>query len=139
MNAEPITKSEEQDPQALAEVSDVRPVSPHNQAIYEAGKKMLIDSVDVGRSFSQFMITLSSSLIMVYIGILQFIWGKETLAPTLGSALYLLPPIFFLVSCALFIISYFPRTDNYSLDILEEIKTARRRSSNTGPSLLKSV
>ena len=40
-------------------LDSVQDISPHNKALYEAGKKMLVDSIDVGREFCKFMTTTS--------------------------------------------------------------------------------
>ena len=59
------------DPEKI-EVSNVVQTTPHNDAIYEAGKTLLIDSITTGREFCKFMITMSTSAIPIYLGLLKF-------------------------------------------------------------------
>lgn len=75
------------------------------------------------------MITLNAALVPVYLGILKFIGIDKKLASfMLGIKLiYLIPSLFLLVSCALFILAYFPRYSQYSLELLDEISSAHEQ------------
>jgi len=138
MNENEIQGDDNSEQQEHVEVSEITPVSPHHNAIYEAGKKMLIDSIDVGKNFSQFMITLSATLIMVYVGILKFLGIDKTASSASRlSFIYIVPPILFLISCAIFIVNYFPKTGKFSLDIIEEIKSARNNVIDKSQNLIK--
>lgn len=61
------------------EIESAEPLSPHNEALYEAGKEMLKSSMTTGRDFCQFMITVSSGAIptfLVNIGLIVFLVGS---------------------------------------------------------------
>lgn len=103
-------------------------LSPQSEALFEVGKKMLTDSIEVGRDFAKFMMTLSSSSIPVYIGILTFI-NKDSIQEYSFS--YYIPPIAFLVTIIIFSISFFPQYGKYSIDVIEEIKAAREKAINS--------
>jgi len=111
------------------EITEAFPASPQSTALFESAKQILSTSVEVGRTFSQFMITLNATLIPVYLGILKFIGIDKKLASSvLGIKLmYLISPLFLLISCALFILAYFPRYSQYSLEILDEISSAHEQ------------
>jgi hypothetical protein len=112
-------------------VKRVAAITPHHDAIYEVGKKMLADSVDVGREFSKFMVSLALSAIPIYVGLVGLLGIKHVASP-----LFFLPPGAFLLAAVLFVFAYFPRQGKYSLDIIEEIEGARDRALNSRNSLL---
>ena len=105
-------------------------VSPHNKAVYEAGKKMLTDSIDVGRDFCKTMITISTGAIPIYISILKLIGVQKIGDISFTTAFGLLatsPCLLFLVASIVYILGYFPGRGEFSLDIIQEIDAARRR------------
>jgi len=104
-------------------LKNVSSISPHNEAIYEVGKKMLADSIEVGRDFSKFMINLSTSAIPIYITLIGFLSLQK-----LQTILLIIPPISFLVSSVLFVFAYLPKQGKYSLDVIDEIESAISRS-----------
>jgi len=107
--------------------SVVRPLTPTNKAIYEAGKSMLIESVSTGREFCKFMIGTAMSAIPIYLGLLKFVL-PEKYVPTLKVGLLaLIPAILFLLSGIIFMLGYFPEEGRASLDLPDEIE--RERSS----------
>lgn len=105
-----------------AEILQVQAVTPHNRAIYEAGKTMLIDSLKTGRDFCQFMITLNTGAISVYLALLTFLLPKNYSLSLLNGMLDTGPAILFLLSAIIFAIGFFPRVDSFSLDIISEIE-----------------
>ena len=99
--------------------------SPHDAGLYEAGKKLLVDSVEVGRDFCKTMITVATGAIPIYIALIGFIVGKD-FRPGFGQGLVLvLAPGALLLSATAFAIGYFPKGSNFSLDVPAEIETAR--------------
>ena len=109
------------------EVTHARPESPHNAALYEAGKALLVDSVTAGRDFCRFMIGVSTGAIPVYMVLIGLIVGKEY-RPKLGDGIVLLAaPSVFLVAAAVFAVGVFPFGQSLSLDLPEEIERVRVR------------
>lgn len=107
-------------------VSDVQAVTPHNDALYEAGKKLLMDSVETGRDYCKFMITTSVGAIPVYLGLLG-VMLPEKYEPTWTSGpVLIVPPLLFVASAALSIAGYLPRVATFSLDLPEEIEEVRQ-------------
>jgi hypothetical protein len=113
-------------PQSRSEYR-VSKITPHNKALAEAGKKMLIDSIDVGREFCKSMIMISTGAIPIYIALLKLV-GVENASRSYGrgTILFILPCALFLSATVAYIIGYFPRTGKFSLDVVEEINSARQ-------------
>ena len=101
--------------------------SPHEDAIYEAGKSILLESVAIGRDFCKFMITVSTGAIPLYIGLLKFIYPNDSQTNSSNCELFfmLLPCILFLISSTLFIFGLLPKFKRFSLDSYEETEAAR--------------
>jgi len=102
----------------------VEPLSPHNEALYEAGKDMLKSSISTARDFCKFMITISTGAIPTYLALLKFVLPEEVVLPVIKLVLSVIPPFFFLISAMIFVFGYFPITHRFSLDIIEEIQGA---------------
>jgi hypothetical protein len=114
------------------ELDEVKDITPHNKALYEAGKKMLVDSVDVGREFCKFMTTTTLGAIPTYLALLKLVLPKDYALQSHDELVFLLPPLTFLAASVLFVLGYFPRKGSLSLDFPEDIErdrntTIRRR------------
>lgn len=114
-----------------ASVSGTEPVSVHNIALYEAGKKLLIESIDAGKDFIKFMITLSVSMVPVYFALLRYIGLNEMGFHEGLSIISLIPPIFFLLAIVSYVSGYFPRTEKFSLEIIDQIRKVRDKFIKT--------
>lgn len=107
------------------EVLQTEAVSPHNKAIYEAGKTILIDSVKIGRDFCQFMITTSTGAIPVYLAIIALLLPKNYAFDIVAGIIVAGPAICFLLAALIFALGFFPISDSFSLDLINEIEKAR--------------
>jgi hypothetical protein len=88
----------------MADGIEVRtaPESPHNAALYEAGKQLLVDSVEVGRDFCKFMVGVSTGAIPTYLALVGLATGK-TFRPSFTEGLILLTPaVLFLAGAGIF-------------------------------------
>ena len=94
------------------ELERVQDITPHNKALYEAGKKLLVDSVDVGREFCKFMTTTTLGAIPAYLALLKLVLPKDYSLHSYDEVLFLAPPMIFLASAALFVLGYFPQKGN---------------------------
>ena len=104
--------------------------SPHNKAVYEAGKAMLVDSIKTGRDFCQFMITTSTGAIPIYLAIIAFLLPKDYSFVMLMGIVVAGPAVIFLIAALVFALGYFPTSDYFSLDLIDEIEKARSRIIN---------
>lgn len=106
-------------------VSDIEARSPHNEGLYEAGKTLLVDSVEVGRDFCKSMMSVATGAIPVYIALVGLVVG-EKFRPNLSQGIVLtLAPGAFLLALIAFAIGYFPTGLTFSLDIPDQIERAR--------------
>ena len=104
-------------------LESVEPLSPHNEALYEAGKDVLKSSISTARDFCKFMITMSTGAIPTYLALLEFVLPEEIVLPVDRLVLSVIPPFIFLISAVIFTLGYLPATHHFSLDIVEEIRT----------------
>lgn len=106
-------------------VGEVGTLSPHDKALLEAGKQLLVESVATGREFCKFMIGASVSAIPVYLGLLKLV-SPESYRPTPAEAsLAIAPAALFLAAATLFIVGFFPQRGSFSLDLPDEIERER--------------
>lgn len=103
-------------------------LSPHNKALYEAGKALLVESVSVGREFCKFMTTTALSAIPLYLALLKFVLPKDYVLQSRDEVFFLLPIVAFLASSVLFILGYFPQRGRLSLDLPSEIERERGKT-----------
>ena len=135
MNPRPNSDSSETPPNM--QVIDVVEVSPHNKAVYESGKKILVDSINTGREFCQSMIKTSTGAVPIYLGILVFILPKDYSLGIRAGIVVSLPAIAFLIASVVFSIGYLPITTHFSLDLIEEIERERNRIVRRRSQLIK--
>lgn len=109
------------------EVTDLRPLSPHTQALYEAGKSVLIDSIQTGREFCKFMIGAATGGIPIYLGLLSLFLPQKYHPSFSEGVTLLIPALLFLATAVVSVIGYFPKCTRVSLEILEEIRNDRDR------------
>jgi hypothetical protein len=111
-----------------AEVEEVGEVSPHSKALYEAGKALLVSSIETGRDFCKFMIGVSTGAIPIYLGLLKFVLPEGFVPPAREGLLALIPAALFLLASVLFVVGYFPQKSTFSLDLIEEIERERTQA-----------
>jgi hypothetical protein len=112
------------------ELESVQDVTPHNKALYEAGKKLLVESIDVGREFCKFMTTTALGAIPTYLALLKLVLPKDYSLQAWDEAKFLAPTGLFLLSSILFVLGYFPHKGQLSLDIPAEVERERRITIN---------
>jgi len=111
--------------QEVVQADVAEELSPHNKALYEAGKGLLIESVGVGREFCKFMTTTTLSAIPIYLGLLKLVLPKDYVLQSRDEISLLVPAVAFLVSSILFVLGYFPQKGKLSLDLPSEIERER--------------
>jgi hypothetical protein len=104
------------------------PITPHNQALYEAGKEMLVDSITVGREFCKFMVGISTGAISIFLAILAVALPKDY-RPSWGFGIAIVvTAAVFLVSAGAYALGVFPQQGHLSLDLVESIDEARTKA-----------
>lgn len=104
--------------------------SPHTEALYEAGKKLLVDSIEVGREFCKFMVGVSTGAIPLYLALVGLATGRSYRPSLVEGTALLVPPAVFLAAAAVFTFGYFPVRSSVSLEVLDEIDAARLATVN---------
>lgn len=110
------------------ELLEVSAVTPHNRALYEAGKMLLTDSITTGRDFCKFMISLSTGAIPIYLGLLKFVLPEHYTLSLQQGVLAIIPVVLFLIASIVFTIGYYPQVSQFSLDVIDEIEKERTRT-----------
>src|SRR5438105_2716297 len=73
-------------------------ITPHNAALYEAGKKLLLDSVSIGQDFCKLMIGLANGAIPIYAGLLTLILPKGFAFGSFEGFVLVIPAFLFLLA-----------------------------------------
>lgn len=107
-------------------LEQVQAITPHNKALYEAGKKLLVDSVDVGREFCKFMTTTTIGAIPTYLALLKLVLPKDYSLQSYDEIRFVVPPLLFLISTVFFVLGYFPQKGFLCLDLPAEIEREQR-------------
>jgi hypothetical protein len=107
-----------------------QPVTPHNQALYEAGKQLLVGSIDVGREFCKFMVGVSTGAIPLYLALLGLALPKDFRPSWERGIVEIVPAVVFLLAASAFAVGVFPRTGTFSLDVPDQIDAARTNAIN---------
>ena len=110
------------------ELVGVSAVTPHNRALYEAGKNLLVESITTSRDFCKFMISMSTGAIPIYLALIKFVLPEKYTLTFNQSALVVIPAFLFLIASIVFTFGYFPQSGNFSLDIIEEIERERKKT-----------
>lgn len=111
--------------QTPTKVENLKAVTPHNKALQDIGKLMLLESVTVGREFCKFMITLSISAIPIYLALLKLVINEKYILIFSQGMLIVIPPVAYLASSIIFMLGYYPNVGNFSLDLPGEIENER--------------
>ena len=107
-------------------VTDTARLSPHGEALYEAGRAMLVGSADVGRELCKTMLTVSSGAVPVHVALIGLAAGKDFDFSPLTGALALLAPTLYLAAVCAFAYGYFPiKIKAMSLEDPASIEAAR--------------
>lgn len=109
------------------EVTDTKKLTPTNEAIYDAGKLMLVESLSSSREYCKFMITLSSGSIPIYLTLLKFFLDKNLKYLVLNYIFFLIPLLFWIISIIIFTVGYIPKLTKISLDVIENIEFQRTK------------
>lgn len=108
-------------------VAQGRPLTPHDQALLEAGRNLLIQSLTASAEYCKTMIRTSFAAIPVYMALLEFTRSAGTgLGSSEGELFHAIAPAVLFLSAALaFVYGYFPKSGAISLEDPEAIEQAR--------------
>lgn len=112
----------------IVEIEGAQPLSPHNRAVYEAGKQLLVESLSTGREFCKFMVGVATGAVPIYLSLLALALPDGYRLSFRGSAIARVPALGFLVAAIVFAVGFFPKTETFSLDIVDAIEGARTKA-----------
>jgi hypothetical protein len=106
-------------------VESAAPETPTETALFEAGKTLLVETVQVGREFNKFMVGVATGAIATYLTLIGVAVGKNYRPTFEEGVLLLAPTALFLIAAAVFAFGYFPVKSRISLDLPDDIEKAR--------------
>ncbi|HDM8135454.1 TPA: hypothetical protein P0E15_005045 [Vibrio harveyi] len=109
---------------ASFETEEVKPITPHTEAIISAGSRLFSESIETGREFCKSMISFSIAAIPAYIALLKLFIPKNELISDIISPIWLIPIMLFVCSASVFVFGYLPTRKLVSLDLPDEIERA---------------
>lgn len=109
----------------VAMTEEVSGLTVQDEAMLEFGRRLLLNSVEDGRSFCQQMITIATSAIPVYLGLLKLWFADDSTAPARNSIYFAAPVFLFLFATVSFLVGYLPRWYEISIGSLEKIESTR--------------
>jgi len=107
------------------QVVDVQPLTPHDRALYEAGKTMLVESVETGRKFCETMIGVATGAVAVFVALLGIVTPKDHVLTVVEGTRGIIAGVLFLLAALCFVFGYLPRKSKLSLDLPGDIEKAR--------------
>ena len=122
----PDDSKEERSHNGPASVVEASPASPHDIALFEVGKALLIQSIEIGRDFCKFMISICAGAIPVYLGLLKFVLPEPYTFTAWQKSFTAVALLLFAFALVVFVWGFFPQRGRFSLDIAEVIEEERR-------------
>jgi hypothetical protein len=110
-------------------VAQGEPLTPHDEALLEAGRKLLVQSLTASADYCKTMIRMSFGAIPVYMTLLKFARSaKATSSGSGGGDLLhaIAPAVLFLGAALTFVYGYFPKSGDISLEDPNAIEQARK-------------
>jgi hypothetical protein len=108
---------------AVIAVTSVSSPTIQDEALLEAGKKLLLNSVDDSRNYCQQMIAVSTGAIPMYLAILK-LWLVDAASV---DAFFAVPAFAFLLAALSFSLGYVPLRYEMNIGNLESIEDVRSR------------
>ena len=139
MNSKKTSKKDEKPSSIRVIEGSEQAITPHNQAVYEAGKGLLTKSPEVGRDFCKTMITVSTGAIATFVGLFKYTLPEGTILKAIEKVILVTPLVLFLAAAMIFVLGLLPQSHEISLDdvtktneILKEIISDRRKIITIG-------
>jgi hypothetical protein len=103
----------------------------HDEGVLEAGKKLLLNSVDDSRDYCRHMISLSTGAIPAYLAILKLWFPEDNVVPVGIRVFFAVPVIAFLLATLFFSSGYLP--EKYEINVgneryIEEVRSTLMRN-----------
>ena len=116
------------------EITEAQPVTANNRALYEAGKTILVESVETGRKFCETMIGVATGAVAGFVALLGIVTPKDHLMTVVEGTRAEVAGALFLLAALCFVIGYLPMRVGAALDspeIIEAVRAAAIRRRHT--------
>lgn len=117
-------------PREIVAISGVSSPTVQDEALLEAGRKLLLSSVDDSRNYCQQMIAVATGAIPVYLAVLKLWFPDDQVALARVNILFSVPVFLFLLATLFFSLGYLPRQYEINvgnLDSIEDVRTKLMR------------
>lgn len=105
-----------------AVVESAEPLTPHSEAVLEAGRRLVLESVEVGRDFCKSMVGVSLTAIPAYVGLLKLFLPSDASPAKVAGLVWVIPVGLFLLAAAVSVGGHLPGRRSVSLELLEEVE-----------------
>lgn len=109
----------------VAITEEVSSLTVQDEAMLEFGRRLLLDSVEDGRSFCRQMITIATGAIPIYLGLLKLWFPDDKSAPARNSIYFAVPVFLFLLATMSFSLGYIPLWYEPTIGNLANIENTR--------------
>lgn len=100
-------------------------LSPHDEALVEAGKAMLLGSLEVGREFCKFMVGTATGAVPVYLSLVRWFLPDQAGLSRWDKIFALSPIVVFMLAAGIFVWGYMPTQGVISIDLLASVGQQR--------------
>jgi uncharacterized membrane protein YccC len=102
----------------------------HDEALLEAGKAMLLDSLAVGREFCKFMVGTATGAVPIYLSLVKWFLPEQYDLSRNEQGLAVAPVFAFMFAAMFYVYGYMPTRGSFSVDLLAQIEKQRAESIN---------
>lgn len=114
-------------PTEIIAIAGVSSPTTQDEALLEAGRKLLLNSVDDSRNYCQQMITVATGAIPVYLAILKLWFPDDRVALARVNILFSIPVFLFLLASLFFSLGYLPQQYEINVGNLDSIEAVRTK------------
>lgn len=105
----------------------VRDITIQDEVLLEAGRKLLLNSVDDSRNYCQQMINVVIGAIPVYLALLKLWFPEENGVQKQVNILFSLPVFIFLLATLFFSLGYLPEQYEINVGNINSIESVRKK------------
>ena len=111
----------------IVAIAEVTSPTIQDEALLEAGRRLLLNSVDDSRNYCQQMISVATGAIPIYLAILKLWFPSDEVAPARVSTFFAAPAFLFLLAALSFSLGYLPLQYEMNIGNLDSIEDVRSR------------
>jgi len=105
------------------DIVEGKPIRSDTEAWAVIGRKLLEESIVVGREYSKVMIQFSFGAIPIYVSLFGLMTKRNETAIGVGKMFVIFTPVILFLACSLiFIWGYYPRASEMHVNVVESIQ-----------------